>query len=331
MSDLQKTLPLTRLPLPTIAKQKLFALLVLIAQAAIAVTGSIVRVTGSGLGCDTWPQCHPGSFTPVPGQAEMIHQIVEFGNRLLTFVLVALTLILFLAVIRTGRRKEVFWLAFANGMGVIVQAIVGGISVLVDLKWYAVALHFIPSMILVWLAGMLFVKIQEPDDGHVVRTYPTYLRYTAVGSGLALLVTLITGTMVTGAGPHAGDASVLPEDRLQLPITELSHVHAGFMYLYLGLTIGLVFSLLAVKADRGAVKIGWWLVGMIIVQAGVGMVQYWSGVPEALVPVHVAGSGIVTGLTAILYQMGRRYVGGNAIVTGSPAGDAEYKAVAATS
>lgn len=310
------------LPLTPIGRQKIYALLVLIAQAAIAVTGSIVRVTGSGLGCASWPECHPGSFVPVPGQAEMLHQVIEFGNRLLTFVLVALTLALFLSVMRVGRRREIKVLALLNGLGVVVQAVIGGISVLVDLKWYSVALHFLPSMILVWLAGMLYVKIDEPDDGTATRMYPRYLRYLAAGSGLALTMTLITGTMVTGAGPHAGDASVLPEDRLQLPIVDLAHVHAGFMYLYLGLVIGLIFGLLATETFQSVRKVSIALVAFIIAQAAVGMVQYWSGVPEALVPVHVAGSGICTALTAVLFQYGYRLVGGQATVTGSLVGDA---------
>lgn len=324
MSDADRKLPLSFLPLPTIGAQKIIALLVLIAQAGIAVTGSVVRVTGSGLGCDTWPQCHPGSFTPVGGAAPWLHQAIEFGNRLLTFVLVALTLALFLAVLRAGRRKAIVVLALLNGLGVIVQAIIGGISVLVDLKWYAVALHFLPSMGLVWLAGMAWVKLQEPDDGHEVRVYARPLRQLAAASGLALVATLVTGTMVTGAGPHAGDASVLPEDRLQLPIAELSHVHAGFMYLYLGLSVGLVFGLIAQNAEPALRKWGWWLVALIAAQGAVGMVQYWSGVPEALVPVHVAGSGALTAVTAIVWQLGWRHAGGTATATGSPAGDAEY-------
>lgn len=310
------------LPLTPIGRQKVYALLVLIAQAAIAVTGSIVRVTGSGLGCASWPECHPGSFVPVPGQAEMLHQVIEFGNRLLTFVLVALTLALFLSVMRVGRRREIKVLALLNGLGVVVQAVIGGISVLVDLKWYSVALHFLPSMILVWLAGMLYVKIDEPDDGTATRMYPRYLRYLAAGSGLALTMTLITGTMVTGAGPHAGDASVLPEDRLQLPIVDLAHIHAGFMYLYLGLVIGLIFGLLAAETFHSVRKVSIALVVFIIAQGAVGMIQYWSGVPEALVPVHVAGSGICTALTAVLFQLGYRLVGGQATVTGSLVGDA---------
>lgn len=310
------------LPLTPIGRQKVYALLVLIAQAAIAVTGSIVRVTGSGLGCASWPECHPGSFVPVPGQAEMLHQVIEFGNRLLTFVLVALTLALFLSVMRVGRRREIKVLALLNGLGVVLQAVIGGISVLVDLKWYSVALHFLPSMILVWLAGMLYVKIDEPDDGTATRMYPRYLRYLAAGSGLALTMTLITGTMVTGAGPHAGDASVLPEDRLQLPIVDLAHIHAGFMYLYLGLVIGLIFGLLAAETFHSVRKVSIALVVFIIAQGAVGMVQYWSGVPEGLVPVHVAGSGICTALTAVLFQLGYRLVGGQATVTGSLVGDA---------
>lgn len=322
MNTEERSLPLSFLPVTPIRRQKLYALLVLIAQAGIAVTGSIVRVTGSGLGCITWPQCHPGSFVPVPGQAEMLHQVIEFGNRLLTFVLVAFTLILYLSVVRVGRRHEIKVLALINGLGVLVQAVIGGISVLIGIKWFSVALHFLPSMLLAWLAGMLYIKISEPDDGTATRMYPRYLRYLAAGSGLALTVTLITGTMVTGAGPHAGDASVKPEDRLQLPIVDLAHIHAGFMYLYLGLVIGLIFGLLAANAFASVRKVAIALVIFIVAQAAVGMVQYWSGVPEALVPVHVTGSGICTVLTALLFQLGYRTVGGTATVTGSLEGDA---------
>lgn len=329
MSDADRKLPLSFLPLPTIAQQRVIALLVLIAQAGIAVTGSIVRVTGSGLGCDTWPQCHEGSFTPVAGAAPWIHQAIEFGNRLLTFVLAALTLIMFLAVLRAGRRKAILWLAFLNGLGIIVQAVIGGISVLVDLTWYSVGLHFLATIVLVWLAGMLYVKVQEPDDGHPVRIYAKPLRDLAGASALALTATLVTGTMVTGAGPHAGDASISPEDRLQLPIIELSHVHAGFMYLYLGMSIGLVVALIAMKADQGLRKWGWWLVALILAQGAVGMVQYWAGVPEALVPVHVAGSVALTAVTAVLWQLGWRHAGGTATAAGSPAGDAEHNSAKA--
>lgn len=325
-NDTKNSAPLPFLPLPSMAAQRLLALLVLIAQAGIAVTGSVVRVSGSGLGCDTWPQCHEGSFTPVAGAAPALHQAIEFGNRLLTFVLVAVTLALFLAVIRAGRRKAIVVLAFLNGFGIIVQAVIGGVSVLVDLHWYSVAIHFLATTALVWLAGMLYVKVREPDDGHAVRSYPAPLRQLAAVAGLALTATLVTGTMVTGAGPHAGDASILPEDRLQLPIIELAHVHAGFMYLYLGLVAGLVVGLIATKADPGIIRLAWWVVGLIVAQAAVGMIQYWAGVPTWTVPVHVGLSGALTAVTAILWQMGWRHTGGSASLVGSPAGDAEYAA-----
>ncbi len=326
MSATKDTLPLQRFPLPTIRRQRLYALILLLAQGGITVTGSIVRVSGSGLGCDTWPQCHEGSFRPVPGAAPAVQQFIEWGNRLLTFVLLAFFFLVLYAVVRAGRRKAIVVLAIINGIGIVAQAVIGGITVHAGLKWYTVALHFIPSMILVWAAAMLYVKIQDPDDGHEVETYPRYLRYLAIGSAMALSITLITGTMVTGAGPHAGDANVAPEDRLQLPITELSHVHAGFMYLYLGLTIGVVFGLLAAKASRNTIKLGWTLIALIVVQAIVGMIQYWTGVPEVLVPVHVGGSALVTGFTALLYQHGLRRKGGQATITGSTAGDTEYVA-----
>ncbi len=319
-------LPLQFLPLPSMRLQKILALLLLIAQGGITVTGSIVRVTGSGLGCDTWPQCHPGSFVPVEGAAPVLHQAIEFGNRLLTFVLIAVTIATFLAVLRAGRRSAILWLVVINGLGIILQAVIGGISVHVDLKWYVVALHFLPSMLLVWLAGMLYVKVQDPDDGPPTDTYPPMLRGLAAGAGIAMAGTLVTGTMVTGAGPHAGDAAVMPEDRLQLPIIELSHIHAGFMYLYLGLTIGLLFGLLAARAGAPVVTRTWWLIAAIVVQAGIGMTQYWTGVPEVLVPFHVGGSSVVVALTAIIFQLGRRRLGGTARATGSPKGDSERAA-----
>nr|WP_255549508.1 COX15/CtaA family protein [Corynebacterium sp. TAE3-ERU12] len=316
------------LPLPSVGKQKLFALLVLLAQAGIAVTGSIVRVTGSGLGCDTWPQCHPGSFTPVPGAAPALHQAIEFGNRLLTFVLIVITLVLFLAVVRAGRRKSIIVLSFIEGFGIIVQAVIGGISVHVDLNWIWVAFHFLPSMVLVWIAGVIWVQVGQPDDGQLERRYPTALRWLSVLMGVAVSLTLVSGTMVTGAGPHAGDADVTPEERLNLPIVELTHVHAGFMYLLLGLVVGLTMALIALKVERRVLIVGWALIAVIISQAVVGMVQYWTGTPAALVPVHIAGSGAVTGLAGMLYAFGRDRVGGTATNYGSLAAEQDPKAKA---
>lgn len=318
---------LLRLPVAPIRRQRIYALILLLAQAGIAVTGSIVRVSGSGLGCDTWPQCHPGTFVPRAGATPMVLQVIEFGNRLLTFVLIAICLVVFLSTLRARRRNDIILLAFISGLGIILQAVIGGISVLVDLHWAAVMVHFLPSMLLTWIAAMLFVRIGCPDDGNAERIYPQWLRYLAGFAATIMVLTLITGTMVTAAGPHAGDADIGPEDRLQLPIPELVSAHAGATYLLCGLVIGLVFALHAVpKVPKSLLKWGWLTVGMIVLQGVIGMTQHLNDVPEFLVPFHVAGSGAVVAFMGILWQRGYILTGGSATVTGSVEGDAEYAA-----
>ena len=144
---------------PTVKTQRIFALIVLLAQAGITFTGSLVRVTGSGLGCDTWPLCHEGSLFPVPGANPWVHQLIEFGNRTLTFVVAAATIVLFIGILRANRRGEIIALSVVSGVGVLVQAVIGGISVHLDLLWWSVAIHFLPSMILVFVAAVLYLSL----------------------------------------------------------------------------------------------------------------------------------------------------------------------------
>lgn len=287
---------------------KRLALTVLISQIVIVVTGSLVRVTGSGLGCNTWPNCHEGSLVPVEGAAPWIHQLIEFGNRGLAVVLGFLVLGLLVAVYRAGRRRDIVLHAWYQFLGVLFQAVIGGISVRVNLQWWSVALHFLPSMLLVWLAALLYVHVQSPDEGVDEWRYPRPLRGLTVGSALALAGTLVTGTMVTGAGAHSGDKGIGMEGRLNVPIVEISHIHAHFMYLYLGLTIGLVVALYTVRASEKARKLGALLIALIVAQAGIGLIQYWFGIPSWTIPVHVGMSGIVTAYTALLYAAGRERV-----------------------
>ncbi|MEJ4112487.1 heme A synthase [Corynebacterium kroppenstedtii] len=296
----------SRFPVCPSARQRLCALALLIAQIGITLTGSIVRVTASGLGCPTWPECQPGSLVPVSGSIPWVHQLIEFGNRTLTFVLTVFVLLAFLAVSRAQRRSEIIVLAFIQGIGVIVQAIIGGISVHLDLAWWMVALHFLPSMVLIWLAALLWVRIDEPDDGCARVMYPQPLRWLALMSAISMGITLISGTMVTGAGPHAGDSEVPADSRLQIPLDLMAHMHAHAMYLYLGLVAGLLFGLLTVRADRAIMKTTQLLVASIIVQACVGIVQYWLGVPRWTVPVHVVGSGVICAVTGVLWAQGKQ-------------------------
>lgn len=285
--------------------QLALALAVLIGQISITATGAIVRVTGSGLGCDTWPNCHPGSLVPVQGAAPALHQAIEFGNRGLAIVLGLITVALLVAVYAGKRHSLIKLHAWYQVIGVVIQGVIGGISVHLDLKWWAVALHFLPSMILIWLAVLLYEHVKAPDEGVDEWHYPRPLRLLAVGSAVALAGVLTTGTMVTGAGVHSGDAGDGMEGRLEVDIAEMAHIHAHFMYLYLGLTIGLVVALLTVKASQKAMKLGYLLIAFIVVQAAVGIIQYWFGIPRWTVPLHVGLSGVVTAYTALLYAAGR--------------------------
>lgn len=296
--------PLARLPLPPARLQKGLALANVIAQVGIMTTGVTVRVTASGLGCDTWPRCNEDSFVPVSGSAPALHQWVEFGNRLLTFVLVAVAAALLLAVYRAGRRRGITLLAWAMPAGILAQAVIGGITVLAGLSWWTVALHLLPSMILAWLAAVLFVRIGEDDSAPARRVVPTPLSWLTGLSAVLLAGVIATGTMVTGAGPHAGDANVSAADRLQLPIQWLVHFHAELMVGYLCLVVGLVLGLLALRAEGPAIRRCIVLIALIVVQATVGIIQYQLGVPELLVVLHVTLAGAITAVTGAIWAAG---------------------------
>ncbi|WP_425292141.1 COX15/CtaA family protein [Corynebacterium mastitidis] len=289
---------------PSLHTQRLLALILLLCQGGITVTGSIVRVTGSGLGCNTWPQCHEGSLVPVRGAAPLIHQAIEFGNRLLTFVLVAAVVAVFTGLVRAERRAELIAYALISGLGVVLQAVIGGISVKLDLQWWSVALHFLPSMVLVWVAALLYVRVAEPDDVSPVRAYPRAARWSAVVAACALAVVLVTGTMVTGAGPHAGDAEAGMSGRLDVNIDVMAHVHGYLMYAYLLCTFVTVVLLTRYRAPERARRAGLVLLGMIVVQAAIGIAQYRLGVPRWSVPMHIAMSSVVVACTAFLYAHG---------------------------
>ncbi|EJZ04591.1 COX15/CtaA family protein, partial [Mycolicibacterium vaccae] len=291
------------LPEPSLRVQRLIAAAVILTQGGIAVTGAIVRVTASGLGCPTWPQCFPGSFTPVPhAEVAGIHQAVEFGNRLLTFLVVLTAAAAVLAVTRARRRREVLVYAWLMPASTVAQAIIGGITVLTGLLWWTVAVHLLVSMAMVWLAVLLFVKIGEPDDGVVVTRVPKPLRQLTVLSALTLAAVLVTGTMVTGAGPHAGDKSPdRPVPRLEVEITTLVHMHSSLLVAYLSLLVGLGFGLLTARASRDVMKRLAVVVVLVAAQGLLGTIQFFTGVPEALVALHVAGAAACTAATAALW------------------------------
>jgi cytochrome c oxidase assembly protein subunit 15 len=291
------------LPQPSVRTQRIIAVAGLLSQALISVTGSIVRVTASGLGCPTWPQCFPGSFTPVPhAEVPVIHQAVEFGNRLITFAVVITAMLAVLAVTRARRRREVLFYAWLMPASTVLQAIIGGITVRTGLLWWTVAIHLLVSMAMVWLAALLYVKIGEPDDGVVTPVVPRPLRQLTVLTAVVLCATLVTGTLVTGAGPHAGDKSpqrIVP--RLEVEIITLVHTHATLMVAYFSLLVGLAAGLLAAGAPPRVLRRLAEVVGLVLVQGLIGVVQYHTGVPAVLVALHVAGAAACTAATAVLW------------------------------
>jgi len=286
------------IPVPPAVMRRL-AIAAVVAQAGIAVTGSVVRVTGSGLGCPTWPQCFPGSLVPAPhpGVAALT-QWIEFGNRLLTFAVVLVTGLALLAALGTRpRRGRLVRLALVQPLGVIAQAVIGGLTVLAGLAWWTVAVHFLVSMVLVWLAVQL-VRAADQGDGPARPLVPGPVRGLVVASTAVLAALLTAGTFVTAAGPHAGDADT---PRLALGVPAAAQLHADLLFAYLGLLVGLGFALRAVAAAPPLRRRYTLLVAAVVAQGVLGGVQYALGVPEALVSLHVLGAALVTVAAAALW------------------------------
>ena len=268
----------------------------MVAQAGIAVTGSVVRVTGSGLGCPTWPQCFPGSLAPVRrDEVALLHQWVEFGNRMLISVvgLVALACLVS-AWLVTPRRPRLLALAAAMPAGVAVQAVVGGITVRAGLAWWTVSAHFLISMVLVWLAVLLVAAVGEGD--RPPRPLVTPLAGRLLAAAVVLLAALLTaGTFVTAAGPHAGDVDT---PRLDVAVETLARAHSGVLFAFLAVLVAL--GLAMQRTPRY-----WTLLAVVAAQGTLGFVQYFTGVPEVLVSLHVLGAASVVVATAALWVSAR--------------------------
>ena len=279
--------------------QLILAWAVVVTQALIAVTGSVVRVTGSGLACTTWPECHPGSMVPTehPEYADL-NQWIEFGNRLFTGVVGLIALAAFVAAyLERPRRTRYFKLAMAMPVGVAVQAVLGGITVRLDLLWWTVAVHFLASAVMVWLAVLLVYAVNE-QDGPARPIGPPALGRTLQAAAALLVALLIAGTMVTGAGPHAGDAQT---PRLAVPLETMAHVHAAFLYAFFAVLLVVAVMLRQARSAR------LWkhyavVVVLVLAQGALGFTQFALGVPELLVSLHVLGAMAVIAATAALWS-----------------------------
>lgn len=277
----------------------------LVANVAIIVTGGAVRLTGSGLGCPTWPRCTPDSYVP---RSELgIHGAIEFGNRMLTFALVAVAIACWVAAL--GHRRETgeqrpYVLATVIALGVPAQAIIGGISVLTDLNPWVVSLHLMVSLAMVALCVWLLAEVRPalfPGRCDPSASTPVLLRRMVLVMYSVLWVALYLGTVVTGSGPHAGDANS-PRNNLD-PVTT-SHVHAASVYSLVALTIALWW--LARRLDDGAVQRSTsLLLAVQVAQAAIGIAQVNLGLPEALVALHLVGAALaVAAATSVVLNAG---------------------------
>jgi cytochrome c oxidase assembly protein subunit 15 len=265
------------------ARVRLLGWASLVANGVLVVTGGAVRLTGSGLGCPTWPRCTDASFTP--HGALSIHQAIEFGNRTLTFVLTAVAVLTMVAAWQTGRR-ELRVLALVLLLGIPAQAIIGGITVLTDLNPWVVSLHLLCSLAIIAVAVLFLWRLDRPT-AVVVRDRRTLLATLTAVAGVAVLY---VGTVVTGSGPHAGDREV---PRNGLDPLQLSQAHADLVFLLIGLTVALV--LVAPPEARRAAA---WLLGIELAQGLIGFVQYFTDLPVVLVGFHVLGAALVAAALA---------------------------------
>ncbi|SHJ92220.1 cytochrome c oxidase assembly protein subunit 15 [Pseudonocardia thermophila] len=269
------------------------AIAAVVAQAGIAVTGSVVRVTGSGLGCPTWPECFPGSLVPTPHpEVEPLTQWIEFGNRLLTgvVILVAAACVVAAWGVRP-RSARLVRLAWLQPVGVILQAVVGGLVVRSQLVWWSVGLHFLLSVVFVWLAVQLVCAVRDAFDGGAdgppIPVVPGPVRGLVATSSVVLGLLVVAGTLVTAAGPHSGDSDV---PRLELGVQATAQLHADLVFAYLGLLVGLGFALRAVGGPAELWRRYTAVIAVAAAQGVLGGVQYALGVPEVLVSLHVLGS-----------------------------------------
>ncbi|MBL1097177.1 COX15/CtaA family protein [Streptomyces coffeae] len=294
------------------------ALATVVMAVVIVVTGGTVRLTESGLGCDTWPKCTSGSLTPTSDMG--IHGAIEFGNRMLTYVLCAfIGLLIIAARARTPVRRSLTRLGWAQFWLVMSNAVIGGIIVLTGLNPYIVSSHFLLSTALLTVAMAVWQRSREGDGeprGLVARPV-RQLTGLLVGSTLALI---LIGTVVTGSGPHAGDAREV--HRIPLDWQEITQLHVDFVYIVLGLTVALWFTLRAVKAPAAQRRTVLDLLAVLLLQGLIGYVQYFTHLPEVIVGIHMFGSCLVwiAVLRVLFAQRERPALAAPAV---SPTGDDE--------
>ena len=264
----------------------------LVAQIGIIVTGGAVRLTGSGLGCSTWPECEPGHFTPEIHAAMSINPLIEFGNRTLTGVLLVITVVVALLIATDRRRPASYrWLAVTPLLLVLLQAVIGGVIVIFHLNPAFVGIHLLISMTLVALSTWLMLRFREGDEPSTSLVGTTDRVLVRVLVAL-LAVVLTLGVVVTGAGPHSGDDNV--GYRFAVDPWLMAKLHAAAVWSFLA-----VLVVLAVRLRRAGANGRLWrttvlLLALTLGQGLIGYVQLFTGLPIGLVNLHMLGAALLT-------------------------------------
>ncbi|WP_051681561.1 heme A synthase [Cellulomonas sp. HZM] len=275
------------------ARTRAVLVLNVLVQVLIVATGGAVRLTASGLGCSTWPQCEPGHFTPQLHGETSYHTLVEFGNRTMTFLLTAVAVAV-AYVVWTDRSRSLAYrrLGLVPGIGVIVQAVVGGITVHVDLNPAIVSSHFLLSMALVSASTLLLHRFSE-GDGPPVVVVDHVVRVLAHVLAALLLVVLVLGTITTGAGPHSGDDEV--GYRFAVDPLTMAHVHATAVWVFAAVLVAIIVLTRPRGGARSRVHTAALvLAGLVVLQGAIGYVQVATGLPIALVDLHLVGAALLT-------------------------------------
>ena len=292
-----------RLPRTVTPSVRALALASLVSQILIVVTGGAVRLTASGLGCPEWPLCTADSMVTTPEMG--VHGIIEFGNRLLTFVLTAIAIAMLVVLWNMRKtRRDLFVPAVVLFGGIPAQAVVGGITVLTQLNPWVVGWHFIISMVLITVATVLVNRTRlspaEAEADNTPRATPL-LRQLLAAAGVLVTAAVLLGVVVTGSGPHAGDAGAA---RNNLNPDLMTRIHAAPVYLLVLTVLVLVF---AAYRLRVAQRLRFALVLLTVVvfaQGAVGYLQHFLHLPVALVALHMLGASVLTAAMAHAIYIG---------------------------
>ena len=284
---------------PTPKTVNRLALFALAANIAIVASGGLVRLTDSGLGCPSWPNCAGDSV--VPTRQLSWHKYVEFGNRLFTYVVLAAAVAILVAVLRERpRRRELRLWAWLVFLGVPAQAVMGGVTVLTHLNPWAVAAHFVLSMLLVGAATMLWWRTRSTEPEPTRPLHPLLVRLGSLTWLLTYLVFAV-GTVVTGAGPHAGDPTA---KRIAIKPGSVAQLHADVVMLLVGTSFALAVAVTAIGAAHVVRTTTRLLLGALAFQAAVGFAQYFDKLPIGLVELHLLGAALIAAAaTAVVASM----------------------------